>query len=440
MMIDVSLARVYDLVNKQPTSFVRVVIFAALTISCIGGQWFLLQFAGNKSTRIRSIAKLRVKTIHNAVRISQVTIAVLLIFLLLQTVIMQGYYTLAMLAVLWISYGSSIFLMGLLAKRFVSWFRTNKNYVIAMYALASASIAVNVGFTIFFVTDIVIDRPTEIGPYSAGSMVIIPRDSLTAFHNSGFFVSSIVAFTVLWLSTAILLSHKAHMLGKLKFWLVIGSPLVLFLAQFASFFGQFLNPFIDADPVAFSIWVTLIFTLSKPIGGILFGTSFYIIARKFSNDVAIRDYLIVSAIGFVLLFASNQASVLLAGPYPPFGIATSSLTGIASFLVFLGIYSSAISISQDSSLRQIVRKNAADHSGMLDKIGTAHMTEEIEHRVIKVVRANSEKLMEATGIESSESEENVKRYISEVLAELNPSRRDHSQNISSAKKLNEDQE
>jgi hypothetical protein len=298
-----------------------------------------------------------------------------------------------------------------------------------MYALASASIAVNVGFTLFFVTDILVDRAALIQPYSAGSMVIVPRDSLTAFYNSGFFVSSIVAFAVLWISTAMLLYHKAPKLGKFKFWLIIGSPLVLFVAQFASFFGQLLNLFIDSDPVSLSIWVTLIFTLSKPIGGLLFGLAFYTIARTFSSDVVIRDYLLVAAMGFILLFAANQASVLLTGPFPPFGIATSSLTGIASFMVFLGIYSSAISLSQDSSLRQLVRKSAAAQSGMLDKIGTAQVTEEIEKRVIKVVKANSEKLMEATGIEAMESEENVKRYISEIVAELNMAKLDEARHV-----------
>jgi hypothetical protein len=185
--------------------------------------------------------------------------------------------------------------------------------------------------------------------------------------------------------------------------------------------------------------VTLIFTLSKPIGGILFGVAFYTIARKFSSDIVIRDYLMLSAIGFVLLFAANQASVLLAAPFPPFGIATSSLTGVASFLVFLGFYSSAISISQDSKLRQIVRMNAADQSGMLDKIGSAQMTEEIERRVIKVVKANSEKLMEATGIESSESEENVKLYVNEIVAELNLSKRESSRKEGDPNTHHEDQ-
>jgi MFS family permease len=433
MMIDVSLARVYDLVSKQPTSFTRVILFVILAAICIIGQMFLLQFAANKSTQIRRIARLRVKTINNGVRVCQMIVGGLLVFLLLQTVVMQDYHTLALLAILWISYGTSIFLMALLAKRFLSWFSTNRNHIIAMYALASISIAINVGFTISFVTDILIDRPAAIGPYSAGSMVIVPRDSPTALNNSGFFVSSIVAFATLWLSTAMLLSHKAPMLGKLKFWLVIGSPLVLFLAQFASFFGQFLDPLIEADPVTFSIWITLIFTLSKPIGGLLFGAAFYTIAKKFSNDVAIRDYLIVSAIGFVLLFSSNQASVLLAGPYPPFGIATSSFVGIASFFVFLGIYSSAISISQDSALRQLVRKNAVDQSRMLDMIGTAHLTEAIQGKVIKLVQANSEKLMEATGIESSESEENVKRFIGEVVSELNRSKKHSSLDAKDAK-------
>jgi hypothetical protein len=418
LMVDVSLARVYDLINKEPTSSSRIVVFVVLTSICIGAQLFLLQYAANKSTQIRNVARLRTRTIHHAVRISQIAIAALLVTLMLQTALTQYYNSMVLISVLWASHATGIVLIGLLAKRFLSWFSANKNYVILMYALAAATIAANMGFTILYVSDILTDRPSEIGPYSAGSMVLIPRNSLTAIYNSGFFVTSIVAFAILWISTAMLLHHKAPVLGKLRFWTTIGSPLILFLAQFASYFGQMLNPFLVSDPVTLTLWVTLIFTLSKPIGGILFGVAFYTIARKFHNDIALRNYLIISALGFVLLFASNQASVLLVAPYPPYGIATASFTGLASYFVVLGIYSSAISLSQDSNLRHIVRRKVEDQSGMLDTIGTAHMSEEIERKVISVFKANSEKLMEATGLEVKESEENVKLYINEVIAEL----------------------
>ena len=83
-------------------------------------------------------------------------------------------------------------------------------------------------------------------------------------------------------------------------------------------------------------------------GGILFGVAFWTIARNISNNI-VRDHIIISAYGFVLLFISEQAIVLTYLAYPPFGYATVSFMGLSSYLIFIGIYSSAISIAKIQS-------------------------------------------------------------------------------------------
>ena len=55
---------------------------------------------------------------------------------------------------------------------------------------------------------------------------------------------------------------------------------------------------------------------------------------------------------------------------------------LASYLFSIGLYCSAVSVSQDSSLRKIVRKSATD---LLDHIGTAQMEKDIEKNVMKIV-------------------------------------------------------
>jgi hypothetical protein len=170
--------------------------------------------------------------------------------------------------------------------------------------------------------------------------------------------------------------------------------------------------------VTFTIWITLIFTLSKPVGGILFGFALFTIARNFRGDSVLRNYLIISAIGFVLLFVSNQAAILAVTPFPPYGIATTSFVGLASYLVLVGLFSSAISISQDAGLRDLVRKTALDQSGLLDTMGSAQIKQEITRKVAKLMRDNSEKMIADTGIETTSSDDDLKRYVDEVLREL----------------------
>jgi hypothetical protein len=49
----------------------------------------------------------------------------------------------------------------------------------------------------------------------------------------------------------------------------------------------------------------------------------------------------------MLLFTSNQPLGLTFLSYPPFGLATISFFGLASYLSLIGVYSSAISVAND---------------------------------------------------------------------------------------------
>jgi hypothetical protein len=128
--------------------------------------------------------------------------------------------------------------------------------------------------------------------------------------------------------------------------------------------------------------------------------------------------MMISAYGMVLLFSSNQVSGLVLAPYPPFGLTTVSFFGLASFLIFIGIYSSAISVAEDSSLRQTIRSVAMKESRLLDSIGTAQMEQEIQAKVITLTRRNQDKMTEESGIESSLTEEDMKEYLKQVIVEV----------------------
>ena len=418
MMFDVSLARVYDLIEKQPTSLWRVAIFVIITAVLIASMFLIIKYIGEKTANIRGISKLHIGTVHRAIWASQTTIGAILVTIAVQIIFVQHYNTYLLIATVSISYGLAMGLLGLLAQRFFSWSLSNKNFVIIIYMLAAASLAVNAGFTLFYVNDVLIDRPKTVFPYSSGSMVSILPYTERAVLNSGFFISSIVSFALLWSATAVLLHHYASKFGRLRFWAFIASPLILFLGQFASYFGAILDPLLSLDPVSYTMFITLLFTLSKPIGGILFGIAFFTIARNFRQNAILRNYLIISALGFVLLYVSNQASVLLVTPFPAFGAPTVAFMALASYLILLGIYSSAISISEDAKLRRMLRRTALDESKLLDSVGTAYLKDEIRRKVQKISKANSDKMIEVPGLDTVPSESDMKQYIEEVMKEM----------------------
>jgi hypothetical protein len=177
-----------------------------------------------------------------------------------------------------------------------------------------------------------------------------------------------------------------------------------------------------SNPVLWSTVLSLAFFLTKRVGGILFGIAFWVITKNIHKNSLVRSYMIISASGLVLLFTCNQAIALTGAgreiPYPPFGLASVCLVGFSCYLILIGIYFSAISLSEDSKLRQSIRTLAIGESKLLDSIGTAQMEQEIERRVVVLVKQNQYKLTEESGVESSLTDQDIRQYLEEVIKEV----------------------
>ena len=84
----------------------------------------------------------------------------------------------------------------------------------------------------------------------------------------------------------------------------------------------------------------------------------------------------------------------------------------------MGIHSSAMSVAQDSELRQSIRKILVKESKLLDSIGTAQMQQEIQRRVMRITKEHQGNMEEQTGVQSSLNEEAIKQYLDEVIQEI----------------------
>jgi hypothetical protein len=198
----------------------------------------------------------------------------------------------------------------------------------------------------------------------------------------------------------------------------MGIPLAYFLGQFLTLF---INPFpmFASDAVNVAVFLALAFALSKPVGGILFGTAFFSAAKKIT-DSSIKKYLLISGSGFMLFFMSNQAAFVLQFiSYPPFGFPTILLTGLSSYLILVGIYSSAIFLSQQAILRKSIKKLAVEETRLIESISWAQLQRETQDKIMSVIKARQNKIDEETGIQQpSMNDEELREYMDEVLREL----------------------
>jgi hypothetical protein len=119
---------------------------------------------------------------------------------------------------------------------------------------------------------------------------------------NAFVAASIISFTLTWIATALMLRHHSRRLGVIKYWVLVSIPLVYFLIQFQPLFLYVFSSYISAYPISFSITYTIIFSASKPAGGLLFAAAFWSLARRV-RTTELRNYMIISAYGLALIFA-----------------------------------------------------------------------------------------------------------------------------------------
>jgi hypothetical protein len=255
-------------------------------------------------------------------------------------------------------------------------------------------------------------------PKVEGTGVFMAPGTIGGSLDYAYIIFSILSFILTWLATSMLLRHYSKKIGRVKYWMVVGIPLIYFTSQFFSFSFNIFVPILRSNPVFYGILLTFIFTFSKLVGGIFFGIAFWMVARSIRPDSIVRKYMVISAYGLVLLFISYQANGIVVTSYPPFGLATISFMGLSSYLILVGIYSAAVSVSEDIKLRQSIRKIAIKESKLLDSIGSTEMEQQIEKRVMASTKAAKDSMIEQSGIETSLTEEDMKQYLEITLKEI----------------------
>ncbi|MGA7900190.1 MAG: hypothetical protein WCA39_15155 [Nitrososphaeraceae archaeon] len=125
----------------------------------------------------------------------------------------------------------------------------------------------------------------------------------------------------------------------------------------------------------------------------------------------------LSAIGIMLLSISNQDAGIYLLPYPPFGLPTITFVGISSYLLFVGIYYSSVSISINTELRKTIESSVEEQFKFVSKIGRSQMENEIESKVKGITRRVAKILEENSGIEAQFENKDIEDYVKVVLQE-----------------------
>ena len=284
-----------------------------------------------------------------------------------------------------------------------------------LFGLAIISILVNILFTVSFVVGVLLTLPNDT-TWHLGSLGVASTDIYKTFQPL-YSASFVASYIITWFATVIVIHTQSHRLGKAKFWALVILPLLYIVGEFQTFILPLLSEYRSADPAGFTIIYTLVFSMIKVAGAFFFGIGFWFMARKIEQK-SLKSFLNISAYGLILVFVTNQATVLLNSQFPPLGLMTACLVGLSSFLLLVGTYSAAVSVSNDVSIRKAIRQSVQKESELVGDIGEAELDMELRAKVTAMMDKLSTRLREDTQVESSLTEEDIKNYTNQVIQEV----------------------
>ncbi|MGA7008474.1 MAG: hypothetical protein WB612_01925 [Nitrososphaeraceae archaeon] len=407
LTVESQIGTIADFIPEQLDSSQGIAAFIGIWAIVTVTQYYILAFVklNNKESRARTGS---LNLIHSFVIIAQFLLTGIIALVILQIFIAQEYNTIMLYITLSISYGLWIVTLGFLAKAFFSWYKLRKNLMVLIFALSMVAYVINGVFGLYSEVDGLAKRSSII---RTGDVAIFPESPSSI--NIVYQIASSVGYVLTWIATVMLLRPYIEKLGKLKFWSIMIVTMGYYLISFPLFSLGYFTPSENSNAMT----NILIFSLSAIFTGILFGVAFLSVARTLKIGTPARNYMIIAAYGFLLFYIAGSAFVSQAA-YPPYGLISVSFTGLSCYLIYNGLYFAAISVSQDMTLRQSIRKSVMEQSKLLDNIGTAEMEKEVQKRVLTVVKKTSADMKESTGVEASMNEGEMKDYVELVIKEL----------------------
>lgn len=415
IIIDSTIVEFYSFSGIRTSSAVNVIIFIAFSVIFAFSGILLVNCVKTITSKTTYKLPKNLRNFHYIIFGTQILTIALISVTIFQIIAFNKYHILLLQVVTYISHVSALVFAIPLVFILAKWFKSRRNYIILLYIITFSLVSANIVVSLTYYEKVLLrSNVIEIRPYSISRYVIsfysTPADeSLSTVYN----VIFILSFLVIWVATMALLNQYKHRLGKIKYYALTTIPLIYFIFPFHTYFANLLSPFILDSPIAVSVIYTILFSASKQVGAFLFSLSFLIASTVVPKD-SVRKSLLISCIGMTILFSSVEITPLQYKVLPPYGLITEAFIPLGAFLLLVGIYTSAVHLSQDGELRRDFRKSAIAQLSLLRTIGIAQMEKEL----IKNFKLAEKRNMNLEPTQERYSEENVKQIVHEVLEEL----------------------
>ncbi len=421
-------------IQFQTSDFVSattIILFIVITAIIYGVGWtFFSALIDNAGKSLQKSPMPYFEQISKALTIIKYAIFGILSLLVIEMLFFSYYHSFLLIAATVVSYVPASVILCMLCYNLLFWYRSNRRrYVVLLYALSTAMVAIAIGLNAAIYSGLLLLQKPDIISSSQLEEVHFTEISVSTAGWAGalYFVGWIpflLGFMLVWGGSVFLLRDFSYKIGKVKLWLIVSLPLAAYLIAIVPTMMLISeNRFVFDDPSLLSF--RILFKSAVVVGGLFFGMIFFVIARtveQVPQTRAVIAYVSVAGLGITML------TILLASPvyhatYPPFGVSSSSFVVFASYMVSIGFYYSAVSVSQDVRLRRDIRALAKSETQFLDSIAYSQMEREVKQRAFDVAKKLQYELTEQTGIQSTLNDKDIATYLEQVMEEI---RRDGS--------------
>jgi hypothetical protein len=417
LSVDSIIGYVSDFLIEEITSNFGISLFVLISTVFIIASFVIVQLIKSTTSEVRNNSK-ELRVLHGAAFTTQLLLIAAVAALLIQIVFLSEYYTAFLITIAALSPLTAAFVMIMSCSILITWFRFNRgSYVVLIFALAFSINAYVFIYTSFASIYHLIEKGAVITPESE---VIYPTDlfqagSIQRILSDTYKFAATANFVMLLAGSAIMLRHYSAKIGRIKFWIMVLVPSIYYISILLDALGIYVP---ESETELFNYYIYA--SLNGIIGGVLLGLLFWSISRTMKPNKAVMNYLLLCSYGLVLLSIATVGQVSVAA-FPPFGIAAFSMLPLSSYMIILGLYSAATSISQDIRLREYIKDLCKADSGFLSTIGEAQLEKKVQAKASdleNVVKEQRVELEKKSGIESSIQEQDIKQYLLEVLQEV----------------------
>jgi hypothetical protein len=367
----------------------------------------------------------------------KITFAVILIvqlFIISMLFIIYGqikisslYYNGVYYTIIYLSLVSSAAFLAIAAIQFLRWFFRGKNYLVMTYALVMLVLCTNSVIGAIYLSEVSLSHSNTIKYRSCSVMISSlnnPNPERINILTNLYDITSFFSFVLAWLVTVLMLKDYTKHRNKLVYWVIFALPLIFFLPRYEVALYYFSSHQVDniltsinlnSDIYGYQTLNTLL-NSNLQVGGAFFGMAFLVIAAKLTSEREQRKSLIITGIGIMLLFASKDISTLIISSYPPLGAVSIAFMGIASYMVYAGIYNTAAHAARDKKLRRDLRVNIENNMNLLRSIAASQDHLEMEKNVKELMTLSAHLQKEEEQPDLTQNE--IRDIVNDVILEL----------------------